>query len=67
MDYAIIITLMILFLLKQYESTIEDKFKFCKDSYEETKVAQSIDNCKKIFSFFILIFIAEILYWVYNL
>lgn len=67
MDYVILITFMFLFLIKQYEGNLKDKIQNCKDSFEETKVAKSIENCNNLFGFVTMVFIAEIFYWVFNI
>jgi len=67
MDYIILFTLIILFLLKQYESVLTEKIKFSKDSFEENQYVKRIEKNDKIFNFLIFLFTFELLFWLYNL
>jgi hypothetical protein len=67
MDYLILITLIIIFLLRQYESILRDKIEKAKDSFVKTKLINSVENIDKICAFLVTILIIEIIIWLVKL
>ena len=67
MDYILLLTLIFLFLLKQYENVLEDKFNNVDNSFDQSINIKKIDKIKKVFNFLIILFILEIMIWVYSL
>lgn len=67
MDYILLLTLIFLFLLKQYENVLEDKFNNVDNSFDQSINAKKIEKIKKVFNFIVILLILEIMVWVYSL
>jgi hypothetical protein len=67
MDYILLLTLIFLFLLKQYENVLEDKFNNVDNSFDQSINVKKIEKIKKVFNFIVILLILEIMVWVYSL
>jgi hypothetical protein len=67
MDYLILTTLIIIFLLRQYESVIRNKIEKAKNSFLETKLINDVENIDKICTILVTVLIIEIVIWLIKL
>jgi len=67
MDFIILTTLIIIFLLRQYESVIRIKIEKAKDSFVEKKLINNVENIDKICAFLVTVLIIEIVIWLVKL
>lgn len=67
MDYILLLTIIFLFLLKQYENVLEDKFNTAENSFDQSMNGKKIETVKKVFNILVFLFVLEIMIWVYSL
>ncbi len=64
MDYLILITLIMAFLLKQYVGVLQEKLEKSKDSFSESKIINKINTIDRLSAYLVSLLVIEIIIWL---